>query len=194
MRTPTVLTNLQRGNVKQESPVSLHHRTIHELAAQGELYDLEDISLVDSIDSDGLTPLCWASYYGQDSAIELLIKYGANLNHRAKGGRTPLMFAADKGYFYVVRILINHGANPNIADDNGNSALMYAAYQDRGWVIRELLTRGAKLALMNNKKQTAYSISISRHNKCAQASIESYLISLFKQLNPDLDLSSITWQ
>ena len=179
VKPPTVLTNLQRGNVKQESPMLLHQRTLHELAAQGELYNIEP-QMIDVTDVNNMTPLLWAAGYGQNSTVEFLIRSGANSNHKANGGKTALMFAASKGFFHVVKTLISDGANVNDIDEAGNSALMYAAHQDHALVIQELVRNGADLSVMNNYGQTAYSISLIKNNKSAQASIEAHLVSLFK--------------
>lgn len=179
IKQPTVLTNLQRGNVKQESPLLTHQRTIHELAAQGELYKIEP-HMINAVDCHRMTPLIWAAGYGQNSTLEYLIKSGANPNHKTFGERTALMFASSKGFFHVVRTLIIEGANLNDVDETGNSALMYAAHGDQALVIQELLRNGADLGIMNTSGQTAYSIALSNHNKSAQVCIEAYLVSLLR--------------
>lgn len=178
-KQPTVLTNLQRGNVKQESPMLLHQRTLHELAAQGELYNIEP-NVIDEVDSNYMTPLLWAAGYGQNSTVEFLIRSGANPNHKSSGGRTALMFAASKGFYHVVRTLVIDGADPNQVDESGNSALMYAAHQNHGLAVQELLRNGADLGVINVYGHTAYSISLTKNNRSALASIEAHLISLFK--------------
>lgn len=178
-KQPTVLTNLQRGNVKQESPMILHQRTIFELAAQGELYHIES-HMMNITDANGLTPLLWAAGYGQNTTVDFLIRAGANPNHRAVGGATALMLAASRGFFYVVRTLIADGAYINDVDDRGNTALMYAAHQNHGLIIRELVRNGANLSLTNADGQTAYSIALSRGNEAAQASIETHMTSMLK--------------
>lgn len=178
-KQPTVLTNLQRGNVKQESPLLSYQRTIHELAAQGELYKIEP-QMVNAVDVHNMTPLLWAAGYGQNSTVEFLIKSGADLNHKATGDKTALMFASSKGFFHVVKTLIIEGANINDVDESGNSALMYAAHGDQALVIQELLRNEADLSIANMSGQTAYSISLINHNKSAQACIEAHLVSLLR--------------
>lgn len=178
-KQPTVLTNLQRGNVKQESPLLSYQRTLYELAAQGELYKIAP-HMINAVDAHNMTPLHWAAGYGQNSTVEFLIKSGADPNQKAPGGKTALMFASSKGFFHVVKSLIIEGANINDVDEIGNTALMYAAHRDQALVVQELLRNGADLSIMNTYGQTAFSISLTNHNKSAQACIEAHLISLFK--------------
>lgn len=178
-KQPTVLTNLQRGNVKQESPLLSYKRSIHELAAQGELYKIEP-HMINAVDIHNMTPLLWAAGYGQNSTVEFLIKSGANPNHKASAQKTALMLASSKGFIHVVKTLIIEGANLNDVDQSGNSALMYAAFGDQGLIIQELLRNGADLSIMNMSGQTAYSISLTNHNESAQACIEAYLVSFLR--------------
>lgn len=180
VKEPTILTNLQRGNVKQESPMLLHQRTLHELAAQGEIYNVNP-QMVDLLDASNMTPLLWAAGYGQTSTVEFLLRSGAYPNHRCSGGKTALMFAAAKGYIHTVKALISDGADVNICDESGNSAVMYAARQDQAAVIQELIKRGAQLGHANAYGQTAYSIAILNKNKSAQALIESHLVNVIRE-------------
>lgn len=184
-KQPTILTNLQRGNVKQESPVLSYKRTLHELAAQGELYQI-DPQMVDVVDSNNMTPLHWAAGYGQNSTVEFLLRSGANPSYKCISGKTALMYAAAKGFFHVVKTLITDGVNLNETDDSGNTALIYATNQDQALVVQELVRSGADLGIVNNYGQTAYSISLKKRNKAAQTAIEAHLVTIFKGLNPNV--------
>lgn len=158
----------------------LHQRTVHEMAAQGELYNIEP-HLVDAVDSNNMTPLHWAAGYGQNSTVEFLLRSGANPNHKSSSGKTALMFAAGKGFYHVVKTLIRGGAHLDEVDEAGSTALMYAVHQDHGLVVQELLRNDANLGLLNVLGQSAYSIALTKQNKFAQASIESHLISLIRE-------------
>lgn len=162
------------------NPQLSHRRTIHEMAAQGELYDF-DKHLVDSVDMNGLTPLHWAAGYGQNPTVEILLSSGADPNVRTKDGKTALMFASSKGFFHVVKTLIRGGARLNHTDDLGNTALMYAAHQNQALVIQELLRNGVDMGVQNRLHQTAYGLALLKQNKSARASIEAYLLSLVKR-------------
>ena len=68
-----------------------------------------------------------------------LIKRGAKVNHRLKGGRkargarvsevaaTPLFMAADRADLPYMKLLVKHGADPRIPNADGTTPLMVAA-------------------------------------------------------------------
>jgi hypothetical protein len=56
--------------------------------------------------------------------IELLLEYGADVNHQnIYGGKTSLHIAAQHGYVDVARFLLKHGARTDIVDSNGETPL-----------------------------------------------------------------------
>jgi ankyrin repeat protein len=57
-------------------------------------------------------PLLAASEVGEASAVEFLLRRGADPNHRASDGQTPLMVAVIARNLSVVRSLLAHGADP----------------------------------------------------------------------------------
>lgn len=75
------------------------------------------MSNVDEVDEHGLTPLMWASSYGQFSVVAGLLQASARVDIENSDGQTALLFAAAGGYHEVVRILIMAGANVNHRDE-----------------------------------------------------------------------------
>lgn len=57
------------------------------------------------------TALTLACAGGHEELVELLIKRGADIEHRDKKGFTPLILAATAGHEKVVDILLNNGAD-----------------------------------------------------------------------------------
>lgn len=58
----------------------------------------------------GYTALCCASYLGYQSAIEILLSHGANVNHTTLFGECPLSIAVHQGFKPTVTTLLNAGA------------------------------------------------------------------------------------
>ena len=77
-------------------------------------------------DPDGWTPLIYAIYYGNESAIKLLLNAGANVSISDYAGRTPLMIAAICGKQELAKSLIDSGADVCAMDHAGKTALDFA--------------------------------------------------------------------
>ncbi len=113
---------------------------------------LRNIDSIDvhSEDAMGETPLMKACSQNVTSAIELLIKKGANLNHyneKSIGGpATALMHAAETNAVEALKLLINNNAEIEICHKiNGMTALMFAAKNNAKEVVQVLLESGANL-------------------------------------------------
>jgi hypothetical protein len=65
-------------------------------------------------------PLLAASEAGEVSAVEFLLRRGADPNHAASDGRTPLMGAVNARKLSVVRSLLDHGADPRAVIHRGS--------------------------------------------------------------------------
>ncbi|XP_035227589.1 ankyrin repeat family A protein 2-like isoform X1 [Stegodyphus dumicola] len=179
----TVLTNLQRGNVQTQTPSVLPERSLHQLAAQGELFlqNLDDNFNVNLQDENGFTPLMWASSYGQLETVRKLILRGALVSVVGSSGENALILASASGHAAIVRELINFGASLNYKDQEGNTALMYAAYNNHSGCTQELLNAGADLTAMNETFDSAYDIAVKRRSKNAQAVMEKYMLSIMSE-------------
>ncbi|XP_023237153.1 DNA-binding protein RFXANK-like [Centruroides sculpturatus] len=183
----TVLTNLQRGNVQTQTACQLPERSVHQLAAQGELFSQhfdEDNSLLNVQDNNGFTPLLWASACGQLATVRLLLEKNANVNIGGKRGETALLFASANGHAHIVRKLLQHKADVNETDQDGNTSLMYAAFCNHALCVHELLTAGADITKENNNKDTAFNIAIRRGSKQVQAVMEKYMLNLLLKAQP----------
>jgi DNA-binding transcriptional MerR regulator/ankyrin repeat protein len=82
----------------------------------GVLWFLEhgvDLNLV--LGNEGHTPLHWAVYRGRSvETIELLLKYGADVNKRRTDNKTPYTLAIRLGYTDAAELLRKHGASEDI--------------------------------------------------------------------------------
>ncbi|KAK6529961.1 hypothetical protein TWF281_009111 [Arthrobotrys megalospora] len=110
---------------------------------------------LNTVDSNGHTPLFYAAANGHDCAVKLLLaEREVQLNSVATGyrngrlysGRTPLSFAAANGHETVVRLLLaKQGIDPNCQAtdyaDDGKSPLSFAAAKGHELVVKLLLSQ-----------------------------------------------------
>ena len=100
---------------------------------------------IDYVDSEGFTPLIWAARRGDNIAVDLLLKAGANPNIHTSLGDTALEFAA-RSSLVCVRMLLEAGANPTKENYGSTNALHSAAnYQDCKEMVECLVAAGVDL-------------------------------------------------
>ncbi|PKY01209.1 ankyrin [Aspergillus campestris IBT 28561] len=121
---------------------------------------------VDIHDHVGRTPLSWATAYGHEELVNMLLEQGANRNSMNRFGFTPLFYAAVGGRVGILKSLIMAGADVNIADKNGRTPLFHAAAGDSSHMmslafegdclasVRLLLEYGASATQIDNFGQT----------------------------------------
>ena len=100
----------------------------------------------DHAEDGGVSLMQWCAYYGDVSAIRLLLSHGASI-HRL-GSDLGINEAAFHGHWRLCEFLIEHGANANIASaDTGetplHSALGASYRREHDLVVQVLLTAGA---------------------------------------------------
>jgi ankyrin repeat protein len=88
--------------------------------------------------------LMYAALYAGPRVLDLLIRAGADLNHRDKDGMTALVWAAHS--YESAKLLIEAGADINVKSNIGGTPLLTAAAYPRNKALLELmLERGADL-------------------------------------------------
>ena len=119
---------------------------LHEAASRGCLEAarllLRRGAEVDAIDHMGndRTPLHEALHPGEAALVDLLILYGANIEHANNWGATPLHMAARAGATDVAEVLLLAGADRNARDSKGRTPLDEAIQRHASEVV-SLLTR-----------------------------------------------------
>jgi ankyrin repeat protein len=91
------------------------------------------------------TPLYYATLFGLEEVVRLLVDKGANVN--AQGGYfgNPLYAASHEGHEAVVRLLLDKGADINAQGKLYSNALYAASNKGYEVVVRLLLDKGANV-------------------------------------------------
>ncbi|KAL1507235.1 hypothetical protein AB1Y20_008084 [Prymnesium parvum] len=97
----------------------------------------------------GETALMKACWYGQGSVVDVLLKFGANIDHQDMGGDYPTLFAAFHGHNDIVKALCKAGAKVDLQNQSGHTALMIAVC-------------GASLSVRNNEGKNPVDIACAK--------------------------------
>nr|CAD2139141.1 unnamed protein product [Meloidogyne enterolobii] len=115
------------------------------------------------------TALSMSCSGGKSNVVALLLKHGANKEHRNLSDYTPLSLAASGGYVDVIQLLLTHGAEINSRTNSklGISPLMLSAMNGHEEATRVLLENGSDInAQIETNKNTALTLA------CFQGRVE----------------------
>ena len=95
---------------------------------------------VNARNSQGMTPLHWAAFFGHTQAAKLLLEAGANIEACDDKNRTPMSSTAmsDAQDPDTIRLLAESGANVLHADERGKTPLHLAVVCDKESSVRAL--------------------------------------------------------
>lgn len=121
------------------------------------------------------TPLIIASRYGYNDIVKLLVKYGANINHRGKGGDTAIMHACFNNHLDIAYFLLQHNANISVhlTRDNCASSQFYLMFQKAYLHAHKSLCQA--LLGMNHQVYHHYQQSINSDNSGTPATTDQLL-------------------
>lgn len=111
---------------------------------------------VNSHNQEGYTALHVAALHGHEAMVEVLLRRGANLNHKNSSSQqcTPLHLACQRNHPKIVSRLVQHGAKCNIRDARGNTPLHYCCLNGHLEPAQILIQHGANVNQPNERGNT----------------------------------------
>ena len=107
--------------------------------------------------------------------MRLLVKSGADLEKRNKGGYSALHIATMYGCYAKVEMLLSHGASTDNRQNEAGSGLLHSAsYRDRYPLAKLLIENGATINCLNSNGITPLLANISSHGKSDIAALLVY--------------------
>ena len=106
---------------------------------------------VNHANSDGNTALHFATAFGNDSLVNVLMDAGAKADAKDKQGFTPLMVATSENFNSTAELLVSYGADLNAVNDQGYSALSIAILNGNVYLAELFLLNGADGNLLSRE-------------------------------------------
>lgn len=141
-----------------------------DLASQGNVVALEkqllknNANIINSKDNRGKTMMHYAVCNSNKSILELLYRYGAELNIPDETGMTPLHVCALWDRKGPARWLIEHGANLQLKDKFGDNALHTSAVFGSINIGKYLLDIGMSIDEKNAEGLTPIDLAVKYRN------------------------------
>ncbi|XP_047565377.1 inactive serine/threonine-protein kinase TEX14-like isoform X2 [Lutra lutra] len=141
---------------------------------------LRRVVQVDGENSAGQTGLFLSALLGHSSAVQLLLTFGANPNHRCLDGSTPVHAGAFSGRSLVMLHLLQAGGDLRLHDQQGRTPWDWAEQggAKQSWEVLELLELcRAHMSALVHDAELAVSASLGqlqagcRHSLCGSLSL-----------------------
>ncbi|BFZ13442.1 hypothetical protein BsWGS_16481 [Bradybaena similaris] len=120
-----------------------------------EMFDVHGDVIVKITDTDGNTLLSQTAKDGHLDLANLLLIFGADVNHKNSAWNTPLLLAVAHNQDVMAGLLIKAGADVNCCNKQFETPLKLAAGQGRVKTVVRLLEAGACPDYMNKPGDTA---------------------------------------
>lgn len=136
-------------SINKQNQTILHLAALNEDLSVMRFLIRDHHELLESLDDEGVSPLCLSLLKDKGKAAYYLIKNGANALSSGCYQGNPIHIAAKRLNFGALKDIIKEGENPNRIDAKGNTALHYATmlmvegYNKAIPMIQYLLEQGA---------------------------------------------------
>ncbi|KXJ74703.1 hypothetical protein RP20_CCG013108 [Aedes albopictus] len=148
---------------------------------------LLDATDVNAQDSNGSTPLHFATFNGNPEIVKMLIdEYKADYKITTKDGQTLVHVAATTDNLEIIDMLIDaYAIDINKQDNDGNSPLHFAAFYGKREMVKMLIVRHqADYKIANNRGKTIIHYAAERENmEIVQMLIDDYATDVNVQDN-----------
>ena len=153
-RTDAALFLIEQG-ADTEITDNTGHKAIDYATAHGLREVVTCLSVKETTDGHGNTPLHQAVFNGQSETVRMLLPTSGNmLNAPNDAGETPLIIACMKGNLIIADLLIDAGAEVNKALLNGNTPLHFAVWSENKFIGRKLIATNAQVDAQNENGET----------------------------------------
>ncbi|KAI4894180.1 hypothetical protein NFI96_017885 [Prochilodus magdalenae] len=181
----TSLTNKHRGNEVTVRPATLDNLSIHQLAAHGEISQVKahlasDMSLLNTQDERGFTPLMWAAAFGEIDMVQFLLEKGADPKMFARERESALSLASAGGFADIVSILLKHEVDVDSYDWNGGTPLLYAVRCNHLRCVEALLGHGADITFESDSGYSPVALAVALGYKKMQKLLEDHILKLLR--------------
>jgi ankyrin repeat protein len=120
------------------------------------LYEVQDDRTIHTV-----TPLWCAAVAGKLKVVEVLVKFGADVNSVSDTGSTPVRSACFMTHLDIVRLLVENGADIQKPNQNGGTCLINSVQSVE--LCEFLLKNGAFVNAQDVQNKTALHYAIQEH-------------------------------
>ena len=111
-----------------------------------------EILLIEGANPNGLLALHWHRLHRQVKVIELLLKYGADVNDTNIGGKSILHECVESGRINMVELLLKAGGDPESEDVHGYTPFILALFKENFEMVKVF----AKYSKLNPESPTLH--------------------------------------
>ena len=142
------------------------HKTVLQILHLDLEKELErDRSIIDQADADGKTALSWAAARGDSTAVETLLRYGANPDIPDRIRQGPLRQSMKAPDSRCAQLLLAYGAKVDQIDNWRQTALQSALYYPASLLLmRPLLRAGASVNTQDSLGHTPLMEAVALNN------------------------------